>query len=135
LGAMPVFKDKTLMEKLFGDLWTKLITETALGKELKENGISILFLVHEPEMSMFLDDKGPVFGREAESKTSAVTMKMSGDTIHKYWLNQLNVPQALALRQIKAKGPVSKVMRMLPLLKQGQELYPSYCEKYSLPIK
>ena len=132
---MPVFKDKILMERLFGDLWTKLIKETALGKKLKDNGISILFLVNEPEMSMFLDDKGPVFGQEAGAKKSAITMKMSGDTVHKYWLNQLNVPRALALRQIKAKGPVSKVLQMMPLLKPGQELYPSYCEKYRLPIE
>jgi len=84
---------------------------------------------------MYVDENGPLFGAEAQKKTPLVTMKMSGDSVHKFWLNQLNIPKALALRQVIAKGPVNKVLQVLPLLKPGKEMYPEYCKKYNLPVK
>jgi len=129
---MAIF-DKETAEKLFGELWTKMIKETEFGKKLKESGITILFEVNDPDVVMYVDENGPLFGKEAKEKTPVVTMKMSGDTVHKYWLKKLNIPKALAMRQIKAKGPVNKVLQILPLLKPGQELYPQYCKQYNLP--
>lgn len=132
---MPVFKDAALAQELFGDLWNKMIGETEFGKELKEAGITILFVVHGPDLSMYVDENGPLFGEDAQAKTPVVTMKMSLDTAHQFWLKQVNIPKALALRHIKAKGPVGKVLKLLPLLKPGQAMYPDYCKKYDLPIE
>ncbi len=132
---MPVFKDTALAQELFEDLWSKMITETEFGKELKRAEITILFVVHDPDLLMYVDENGPVFGEEAQAKTPVVTMKMSLDTAHWFWLKKVNIPKALALRQIKAKGPVGKVLKVLPLLKPGQDMYPDYCKKYDLPTK
>lgn len=132
---MPLFKDTALAQELFGDLWAKMIAETEFGKELKRADITILFEVHDPDLSMYVDENGPLFGEEAQKKTPVVTMKMSLDTAHWFWLKKVNIPKALALRHIKAKGPVGKVLKILPLLKQGQEMYPDYCKKYGLPTE
>ena len=132
---MPVFKDTVLAQELFGDLWSKMITETTFGSELKEAGITVLFMVHDPDLTMYVDEGGPLFGEEALAKTPVVTMKMSLDTAHQFWLKQVNIPKALARRQIKAKGPVGKVLKLLPLLKSGQAMYPDYCKKYDLPTE
>ena len=131
---MSVFKDKETTEELFGGLWTKMINETEFGPQLKKSGITILFVVKDPDIVMFVDENGPLFGDEAKAKIPVVTMQMNGDTVHKYWLKKVNIPKALAMRQIKAKGPVNKVLQILPLLKPGQELYPEYCKKYDLPM-
>ena len=131
---MAIFKDKTVMEELFGELWIKMINETEFGRKLKENQITIFFVIDDPEVVMFVDENGPLFGEAAQAKTPVVTMKMSGDTVHKFWLKKINVPKALALRQIKAKGPIGKVLQLLPLLKPGFGLYPDYCQKYNLPL-
>jgi hypothetical protein len=132
---MSLFKDTALAQELFGDLWAKMIAETEFGKELKQADITILFEVHDPDLSMYVDENGPLFGEEAQKKTPVVTMKMSLDTAHWFWLKKVNIPKALALRQIKAKGPVGKVLKILPLLKPGQEMYPDYCKKYDLPTE
>ena len=130
---MAIFKDKNLMEKLFGELWSKMINETEFGPKIKKDGIAILFIVTDPDVLMFMDGDGPVFGADAEKKVPMVTMKMSGDTVHKFWLKHLKVPKAMALGQIKAKGHVGKILKLLPMLEPGQALYPGYCEKYNLP--
>jgi putative sterol carrier protein len=82
---------------------------------------------------MYVDCNGPVFNDDAKKKDASVTMKMSFDIAHYYWLNKLNVTQALALRQIKVKGPAGKILQLMSLLKSGQVLYPEYCKKYGLP--
>ena len=130
---MAVFKNRALIEEMFGEIWNKLIKETEFGTRLKENGITLYFIVNDPDAQMYVDEDGALFGEEARKKTAVVTMKMAGDIVHKFWLNNLSVPKALALRQIKAKGPVSKVLQVLPLLKPGKGMYPEYCEKFGLP--
>ncbi|MGO9145988.1 MAG: hypothetical protein ACLQDF_06430 [Desulfomonilia bacterium] len=131
---MAIFTKK-VAEELFGELWTRMIKDFGFGKSLKESGISIYFVVTDPDMVMFVDENGPIFGAEAEKKMPVVTMKMKGDIVHKFWLKDLNVPMALALRQVVAKGPVNKVLQLLPLMKPGMEIYPEYCKKFKLPMK
>jgi putative sterol carrier protein len=131
---MSIFKDTTVVEALFEELWTKMINETEFGLKLKENELSIFFMTEDPEVVMYVDADGPLFGEEAKLRNPVVTMKMSGDTVHKFWLKQVNVPKALALRQIRAKGPVAKILQILPLLKPGFAIYPEYCKKYNLPM-
>jgi putative sterol carrier protein len=131
---MAVFKDTKLMEEIFGEIWMDMINNTEFGSELKKANMTIFFVVHDPDVVMFVDEKGPVFGEEAKKRVPTVTMKMSGDTVHKFWLKKVNVPKALATREMKAKGPIPKVLKILPLLKPGQEKYPSYCQKYNLPM-
>jgi putative sterol carrier protein len=120
---------------MFGELWVKMIQETEFGPKIREGNISILFVVNDPNVVMYVDEKGPIFGADAEAKTPSVTMKMDGDTVHKFWLNKVNIPKALALRQIKAKGPVGTILQLLPLLKPGQAIYPEFCKKYNLPME
>jgi hypothetical protein len=132
---MPVFENKGVMEDLFKELWLKLINETEFGAKLKENDITLLFVINEPDVVMYVDEKGPLFSDEAKAKVPVITMLMSGDMVHKFWLKQVNIPKALALRQIKAKGPVNKVLQILPMLKPGQALYPDYCKKFNLPLE
>lgn len=131
---MPIFQNQAQVTEMFGDLWRKLIKDTEFGSKLKENGITILFRVSDPDTVMYVDENGPLFGADAEAQVPVITMMMSGDTVHKFWLKKVNIPKALALRHIKAKGPVGKVLQLLPLLKPGYEVYPSYCEKYNLPM-
>ncbi|MBC2715549.1 MAG: hypothetical protein HF978_09585 [Desulfobacteraceae bacterium] len=130
---MPIFT-KEVATELFGELWMKMINETEFGPKLKESNMTILFVVDEPDITMFVDANGPLFDDEAKAKVPTVSMKMNGDTVHKFWLKQIFIPKALATRQIRAKGPVGKVLQLLPLLKPGQALYPEYCKKFNLPI-
>lgn len=131
---MPIFT-KEVAKDLFGELWTKMVKETEFGPRLKEENMSILFVCHDPEITMYVDANGPLFDEDAQDKTATVTMKMAADTAHKFWLKKLNMPKALALRQIKAKGPVGKMLQLLPLLRPGQVLYPDYCKKFNIPTE
>ena len=61
-------------------------------------------------------------------------MTLSGDTCHKFWLQQISMPIALAKGLIKAKGPMPKVLKLLPLLKPAYAAYPDWARSHGLPI-
>ena len=50
-------------------------------------------------------------------------MSMEADTAHRFFLGKVNVTTALARGQIKAKGPVAKILKLVPLTKP---VYPRY---------
>jgi putative sterol carrier protein len=52
-----------------------------------------------------------------------VVMTMDADTAHRFWLGQVNVTVALARGQMKAKGPVAKILKLVPLTKP---VFPRY---------
>jgi putative sterol carrier protein len=52
-----------------------------------------------------------------------VIMSMAADTAHRFWLGKVNVTVALARGQIKAKGPVAKILKLVPLMKP---VFPRY---------
>jgi hypothetical protein len=52
-----------------------------------------------------------------------VTMRMTADIGHRFWLGEVNVTVALARGEITAEGPVAKILKLVPLTKP---LFPRY---------
>jgi hypothetical protein len=61
--------------------------------------------------------------------TAEVEFQMKADVAHRFWLGKVNLLIALTKREIKAIGPVMKVMKMLPILKPMYAQYPKILEK------
>lgn len=130
---MAIFKNTEEMYKMLGDLWNYIIFDIKLGEKLKDFDVTIKFVINDPTGFIWLSHDKVILGDEA-NKDATITMTLSGDTVHKYWLKQISLPVALATQQIKSKGPIPKVLKMLPYLKPVFEAYPTYCKKYGLPI-
>ena len=132
---MAIFEDITVVKALFEELWGELIEKTDFGLKMREGNLSILYQVKDPDALMYVDGNGVRWDEEAKEMTPVITMSMSGDTVHKFWLKKLNIPKALATRQIKAKGPVPKVLKLMPMLKPGYSMYQNLCKKYNIPTE
>lgn len=130
---MSVYKDSNHMYEVLGSLWNYVIRETEFGTKLKEYEITYKFVITDPGGYIFVSHNEVLTGKEA-NRDAVITMELSGDTVHKFWLKQINLPVALATRKIKSKGPIPTVLKILPYLKPVYELYPTYCEKYGLPV-
>ena len=57
-----------------------------------------------------------------------VVLAMDADTAHRFWLGKVNVTVALARGQISARGPVAKILKLVPLVKPVQARYESQLE-------
>ncbi|EUA89072.1 SCP-2 sterol transfer family protein [Mycobacterium ulcerans str. Harvey] len=58
--------------------------------------------------------------------TPDVTMTMPADVADQFWRGNYNLTIGLAKGQVKAKGPIGKILRLIPLTKP---LFGSYREK------
>lgn len=79
------------------------------------------------DAELFIDLSGekPAYYWDPEGKTDFdVEMILSSETSHLFWMENLNVPLALASRKIVAKGSVQKALKLLPALKPAFALYP-----------
>lgn len=130
---MTVFKDTQHMYAVLEDLWNYVIRETECGQKMKEYDVSYKFLIKEPNGTLYVDHEKVLIGDEA-NKNAVINMELSGETVHKFWLKQIQLPVALATRKIKSKGPIPKVLKMLPFLKPVYENYPRFCEKHGIEI-
>ena len=131
---MAVFESTEKMYEVLGGLFTGLMNnEEVLEKALKAN-ITILFDISEPNGQIWLDPKGVgVICGKADLKPD-VTMSLSGDTCHHFWLKNISLPVAIAKRKVKTKGPLPKVLKLLPLLKPAHEAYPEIAKANNLPL-
>ena len=130
---MAVFNDSDQMLNLLKEVWTHVIKDTEVGPKLAEYEVNYKFVISEPKGMLFVDSETVVTGKKAD-KDAVITMTLSGDTVHKFWLKKLNLPVALATRKIKSKGPLPKVMKMLPFLKAVHDAYPDYCSEHGISV-
>jgi len=130
---MAVFKDAEKMYEVLGGVFKFVLTKTEFGSKMKEYDVTYKFIMHEPEGFIWVSHDTVLTGKAAD-KDGVITMELSGDTAHKFWLKQLSLPVALATKKIKSKGPIPKVLKMLPYLKPIYEKYPEMAKEHKLPV-
>jgi hypothetical protein len=59
----------------------------------------------------------------ADEDEPIISMAMTADNGHRFWLGRLNMTTALAKRQVAVKGPVTTIMKLLPAVKP---VFPRY---------
>lgn len=128
---MAVYKNADHMYQVLGELWTGLLESSPSGDKLKEFKLTVKYSLSDPDGTLWVTPEGVKTGEQ--QLRADVEMTLSADVAHRFWLKQVTLPVALAKRQIKSRGSLDKVMKLLPLLGPNYENYPLLCEKYGLP--
>src|SRR5437763_12486795 len=123
---MAYFNDAQEVYDTIGKLFADLAEDPELGPKFRKANTILQYDYREPEskITLRLQEDGPAdvdFG-ETEMEPEVV-MSMEADTAHRFWLGKVNVTTALARGQIKAKGPVAKILKLVPLVKP---VFPRY---------
>ena len=133
---MSVFKDEKHVYSTLGNLWKQAFALEEVRSKFSQLGVTVHFVIHEPEAELWLFPNGVVEGPANQPPQGALLeMEMSGDTAHRFWMDKLSVPLAVAKRQIKARGPINKVLGLLPQLKPLKQLYPEIAKQEGLPLE
>ena len=130
---MTVFANTEKMYEVLGNLFRNLMSNEEVLEKFLAAEITILFEIHDPAGQIWLAPEQGVICGPADLKPT-ITMSLSGDSCHKFWLKQLSMPVALATRKIKARGPLPKVLKLLPLLNPAYEAYPEIATSHGLSI-
>lgn len=128
---MAVFKDSSQMCEVLGGVWKQLLDHPEVGKKFKDSELTIKYNVSDPNGVIIVTSEGVFYGEQ--NIKADVEMSLSADTAHKFWLQQISLPVALAKRLISTKGSMTKVMKVLPLLRPLYNMYPAICDQHGLP--
>lgn len=123
---MPYFKDEPEVYEFIGKLFQDLAVDDVLFPQFQKANTIVQFPFKNPVSQITLKIKEGEVGQVDLGPTELVpevVMTMDADTAHKFWLGYVNVTVALARGQMKAKGPVAKILKLLPLTKQ---VFPRY---------
>ncbi|MEX0993213.1 MAG: SCP2 sterol-binding domain-containing protein [Solirubrobacterales bacterium] len=125
---MSVFKDDQEVYQYIGKLFVDLGEDEELAPKFRKADTIVQYKYTNPDsvitVRMQEGQNGDVdFGDT--SMEPEIVMAMEADTAHKFWLGKVNVTMALAKGQMKAKGPVAKILKLVPLVKP---VFPRYRE-------
>jgi putative sterol carrier protein len=120
------FKDAQAVYDTIGKLFAELAKDEELAPKFRKANTILQYDYRDPDSKITLrlqeDQPGDVEFGETEMEPEVV-MSMEADTAHRFWLGKVNVTVALARGQIKAKGPVAKILKLVPLTKP---VFPRY---------
>jgi SCP-2 sterol transfer family protein len=120
------FKDAQEVYETIGRLMQDVASDDELAPKFRKANTIVRYEYREPDSAITVrlqeGQPGDVDFGETDMEPE-VTMTMEADTAHRFWLGNVNVTVALARGQIKATGPVSKILKLVPLAKP---LFPRY---------
>jgi putative sterol carrier protein len=123
---LPVFKDDQEVYQYIGQLFVDLTDDPELSPKFRRADTIVQYRYSNPDSQITVKMKegqeGQVDFGESDLEPEIV-MSMEADTAHKFWLGKVNVTMALAKGQMKAKGPVAKILKLVPLVKP---VFPRY---------
>lgn len=123
---MPYFKDAQEVYDTVGKLFVGLTEDEELAPKFRKADTIVRYEYTDPESAITVrleaDEEGRVDFGDSDLDPE-VTMRMKADTAHKFWLGKVNVTMAIARGEIKPQGPVSKILKLVPLTKP---VFPRY---------
>ena len=123
---MPYFKDADEVYSFIGKLFEDLAEDEELAPKFQKANTIVQYRYRNPESVITVKVKEGEDGQVDLGDTDMepdVVMSMEADTAHRFWLGNVNVTVALARGQMKAKGPVAKILKLVPLTKP---IFPRY---------
>ena len=124
---MPYFKDEreiyaTLGEELFEDL----LADPATARQfVKADGV-VQWQFRNPRAEITttaIAGEATAVALGPTDRKADVIVAMDADTAHGFWLGKVSIITALSAGQIKARGPVAKILSLVPLVKLAAPRY------------
>jgi putative sterol carrier protein len=122
---MSYFTDASEVYRYLGGVFRAANDEPTAGPALKDADIILRLDYTNPDSSITvtLKPEGIEVIEGENDLVPDVRLAMSADNGNKFWRGEYNVAVGLAKGQVKAKGPVSKILKLIPISKP---LFPIY---------
>jgi hypothetical protein len=120
---MPAFASDTEIYKYVGGIFREGLNNPVILPKLQESGVILQITYTDPDAVLTVDFAGGEVHEGQVSVKPNVEMFMTADNANQFWLGQLNLSVAMAKGQVRTKGPVSKILKLVPIAK---DLFPVY---------
>jgi hypothetical protein len=122
------FKSSEEFEGMLSGFFRLAGSRPEIAQPLLDSRLIIRFTYSDPDVVIVVDCSGDSLDvRPGDITTKAtVDMTMKAEIAHRFWFGKVNLMQALTRRQMTAKGPVPKILQLLPAIKPMYAIYPEY---------
>jgi putative sterol carrier protein len=121
-----LFRDAQDVYNTLGKLFVDLAADEEMAAKFRKANTIVRYQYSAPDSAITVrlqeGQPGDVDFGESDLEPE-VTMRMAADTAHRFWLGEVNVTVSLARGEIKAEGPVAKILALVPLAKP---VFPRY---------
>ncbi|NNJ11309.1 hypothetical protein EKD04_013285 [Chloroflexales bacterium ZM16-3] len=130
---MAYFKDEAELREIIGMLYDRVKIDPAIAPRIRDGKIIVQFRYTDPVGIVTINAAAPptqpnafydVLWGENERIKPDVAMSMKADVAHQFWHGKVNLMAALTRRQIVAKGPIPKILKLLPAVEPVYAIYP-----------
>ncbi len=125
---MGVFKDSDQFYACVGGMLLKIKHDPELYKHVADAGLVARFRCSDPDAVIVIDTRKGVneirFGDQGPAPD--IELSMSADAAHRLWLGELNILAETLAGRIAYRGPLKKMMELIPLMKPAMKLYPQH---------
>lgn len=121
---MGYFDSPEEVDKYIGEMFRQANDHPVVGPKMRAANITMRVVYEDPECEItvrFVDPMETILG--PTSYEPDITLSMRADTADKFWRGKYNLAVGLAKGEVKAKGPVNKILKLVPLTKP---LFPVY---------
>jgi putative sterol carrier protein len=128
---VPYFKDADEVYAHLGKLLQDVVADEELGPRLQRTDTVVQYRLRNPDsqVTVRMLEEGERQVELGPTQTEPeVVMAMEADTAHRLWLGEVNVTIALARGEISARGPVAKILKLVPLPKSVVPRYRAQLE-------
>ena len=126
---MPYFKDADDVYANLGLFLRQLAVDPEMTPALKRSDTTFQLRMRNPDSVLTVrppqEDQPPQVDLGDTTLRPEVVLQLDADTAHRFWLGQVNVAVALANGDIRARGPVAKILKLVPLVEPVRTRYES----------
>ena len=129
---MGVFRDADHFYECVGELMDRAKKDPIVGPKIAKSGLIIQFQYSDPQAMTTVNakDKPSQPGAYVDvihgpcTLKPDITMSMKADIAHAFWHGKVNLLSALSKKHIVAKGPIPKILKLLPAVEPLYKVYP-----------
>lgn len=136
LAPVPVFRSERDVYDHIGRLLSEMVDDPELGPNFQRADTVVQYRYSKPDAVITVDlrrDEVAVCDCGETTLEPEVVMSMEADTAHRFFLGEVNVTIALARGEIRARGPVAKILKLVPLVKPFFPRYRALLEAKGRP--
>ena len=124
---MALMKDEHEVYRYLGRIFRVAMDDPDLASTVRGTGLIVRIDYTDPDSTIGVDfDKGELFFGATQLPAGFapnMSLKMSADDGHVFWLGKLNMTAAMARGKVRVKGSVPKMLKLLPLTKPLRSRY------------
>lgn len=124
---MALFKDEREVYRYLGQIFRVSIDDPNLASKVRGTGLIVRIDYTDPDSTIGVDfDEGALYLGTAELPAAFapnMSLRMSADDGHVFWLGKLNMTAAMARGKVRVKGSVPKMLKLMPLTKPLRSRY------------